>query len=606
MKRKNDYGKLGFFSSIAFKIILAFDIIFVLAMVAIGGLSIANTKSTLIDTYSNYTKNLAEVAASTVDSTLDSTGRYITLEGYNDLSGPTIETYLISELIESPDENRQSTFDTFDNALGKVSIDGVEGSYSYYVSQNGTMIYHPTIEKIGEPVENAAVKGLVARLEAGETPDEIGSGSIIYEYNNSKKFAGYSFTAGGNIVIVTGDYNLIMSPVQKLTTTIIVTIVAILLIGMIFFYVLINRMLRPLSDVATIINNTAHFNFKKSAKGTTLAKRKDEIGMIANSVRLMRDSLRDMVSDITVTENRINNNVVSLKGTADDVSSMCSDNSATAQELAASMEETSAATTEISNNVSIIKDEAVNIDNMAVEGAKLSKEIMGRAEELKTSTKQASDRTKETYENVRYQTDLAIENAKAVDKINELTDTIMQISSQTSLLALNASIEAARAGEAGRGFAVVASEIGNLANQTSAAVGNINEIVADVNNAVSQMTSCLEETTNFLEETVLVDYEDFSKVSDQYYSDAEVFKNSMSTISTGVNELSGSIESISETLEHINATVSDSASGVYNIAEKTSGIVDGTGQVNEKVGDTENAISSLTMIVDKFQMDEEA
>ena len=67
----------------------------------------------------------------------------------------------------------------------------------------------------------------------------------------------------------------------------------------------------------------------------------------------------------------------------------------------------------------------------------------------------------------------------------------------------------------------------------------------------------------------------------------------------------GSIESISETLEHINATVGDSAHGVYDIAEKTSGIINGTGEVNGKVGDTEKAIESLTNIVNLFQMDEE-
>jgi len=605
MKRTKQKSRVPFTHSMAFKIVLVFDIIFILAMLAVGGISIGNSKSTLSNTYRNYTKNLAEVAASTVDSTMDSTGRYITLEGYNDLSGPTIEMYLLSQLESDVDAYRDSTFEVFDKPLGNIKIEGVEGSYAYYVSRDGTMIYHPTVEKIGAPVENAAVKGLVERLQAGETPEDIGSGSIIYEYNGAKKYAGYAFTGAGNIVIVTGDYDLIMEPVESMARLVIITVVVVMLIFMVIFLALINTMLRPLGDITEIIDNTAHFNFKKSTKGVALSQRKDEIGMIAHSVRVMRDSLRGMVTDITSTENRINNNVVTLKGTADDVNAMCAGNSATAQELAASMEETSAATEEISNNVSIIKDEANSIDEMAIEGASLSKEIMGRASDLKVSTQKATERTQTTYENVRRQTDEAIENAKAVDKINELTNTIMQISSQTSLLSLNASIEAARAGDAGRGFAVVASEISNLAKQTSEAVGNIDQIVAEVNNAVYQMSSCLEETTDFLEQTVLVDYADFAQVSEQYYSDAEIFQNSMGTISTGVQELSNSIENISETLGHINDTVSDSAEGVYDIAEKTSGIVMGTGEVNDKVGDTEKAIEALTNIVNLFQIDEE-
>ncbi|MCR4830309.1 MAG: methyl-accepting chemotaxis protein [Pseudobutyrivibrio sp.] len=598
-------GKVALRNSMAFKLVVVFETIFIIAMISVSALAIINSRNTLKNTYRNYTKNLAEVAASTVDSTMDSTGRYITLEGYTDLTGSTIETYLISELVDDVEGNRQSTFDTFDKALGNILIEGVEGSYAYYVSNDGTMVYHPTIEKIGAPVENAAVKGLVERLQAGEKPEDIGSGSVIYKYNNAQKYAGYSFTSAGNIVIVTGDYDLIMSPVKRLGTTIIITVLIVLLASMVIVYLVSNRMLRPLGDVAEIIKDTAHFNFKKNAKGEKLANRKDEIGLIANSVRVMRGSLRAMVTDITATEDRISDNVNTLKSTADNVNGMCSDNSATAQELAASMQETSAATAEISNNVSIIKDEASHIDDMAVDGADLSKDIKNRASDLKVSTKQATDRTKETYEYVRHETDEAIENAKAVEKINDLTNTIMQISSQTSLLALNASIEAARAGDAGRGFAVVATEISNLAKQTSEAVSNIDVIVGDVNHAVSQMSSCLEDTTRFLEETVLVDYADFGKVSEQYYSDAEVFENSMSSISTGVQELSNSIDKISDTLEHINTTVGESASGVYDIAEKTTGIVDGTGEVNEKVGDTETAISALSKIVGLFQMDEQ-
>ena len=145
----------------------------------------------------------------------------------------------------------------------------------------------------------------------------------------------------------------------------------------------------------------------------------------------------------------------------------------------------------------------MDIGKLADECSVISREVLSRANELASTTEKAGRTTIKMYEDVKIKSEEALIASRSVEKISELTATIMTISEQTSLLSLNASIEAARAGEAGRGFAVVASEISNLATQTSEAVNNIGNIVNDINDAVCRMADCLSTTTAFLEKNVL-------------------------------------------------------------------------------------------------------
>jgi len=182
------------------------------------------------------------------------------------------------------------------------------------------------------------------------------------------------------------------------------------------------------------------------------------------------------------------------------------------------------------------------------------------------------------YENVQIKTEAAMEQARAVDKINQLTQAILEISSQTNLLALNASIEAARAGEAGRGFAVVADEIGQLASQTSSTAGNINGIISEVNEAVGNMSNCLKESMDFLEGTVLKDYDNFMQVAEQYTEDAAGFENGMTVINSEVQTLLDSIVDIADAVDGVSTTVAEAAEEVTNVAQKTqdvAGVVEG-------------------------------
>jgi methyl-accepting chemotaxis protein len=72
---------------------------------------------------------------------------------------------------------------------------------------------------------------------------------------------------------------------------------------------------------------------------------------------------------------------------------------------------------------------------------------------------------------------------QATQEIGSIVELISKIAAQTNLLALNATIEAARAGGMGKGFAVVASEVKALANQTSAATGQISHQIGAIQEA---------------------------------------------------------------------------------------------------------------------------
>ena len=186
-------------------------------------------------------------------------------------------------------------------------------------------------------------------------------------------------------------------------------------------------------------------------------------------------------------------------------------------------------------------------------------------------------------------------------EMNSIVELIGGITSQTSLLSLNASIEAARAGEAGKGFAVVANEIGGLAAQTSSTVGSINGITTEVNQAVKNMEACMKETLSFLEETVLKDYSGFMDVAEKYTKDASGFENNMKSIGKEVDTLLAAIVEIADSVDGITTTVGEAAQNITSIAQKTqdvSRLVEG----NVELMDTnaENVVK-LQQIADMFQ-----
>ncbi len=557
MEKKN---KVPFLSSISWKVTVMVIGVVVLSVVVSLLTGSSEARKAVEEVNENYILSMAEAAAELVETT-EATG----------------QDYAVH--------------------LADINMTGITSSYAYLVAPDGTMLYHPTADKIGALVENSVILGVVEQLKAGKVPkDEV----VLYEFNGAWKYAAYAITNKNEIVVVTADQAEVTEPVNAMMATMGMTACVSLVICIIIGYVESRFICKPLDQLIIVISSTSEFDFRKNPLNEILCKRKDETGEVARMVRIMRRNLREMMQEINRSSDHISENVDKLEEVTTTVNTMCTDNSATSQQLAAAMQETAATTVTVNENIGVIRTGAESISNMTEEGAKMSNEVMERAENLRNKTMTASAKTMDMYNNVKTKAESAMEGSKAVEQINELTGTIMSISSQTSLLALNASIEAARAGEAGRGFAVVATEIASLAEQTKKAIGDISDIVKSVNEAVGNMAGCLEETTDFLENTVVKEYKEFEEVSEQYQEDADAFKISMENVSSSMEDLKNSIDAIADAMDGINQTVSESAAGVSDIAGKTSEMAYTTGSTHSQVTECHECVQVLKNSVQRF------
>jgi len=510
-------------------------------------------------------------------------------------------TTVTGKLIDSRIIQIRAKSSILDELLRDVKISEFPSSYAYYVGSDGTMLYHPTASKIGQPVENAAVKGLLSQMASGIRP---APGLIEYEYKGAMKYAAYYIQPDtDSILIITmdeADVNASINATAAKSTVIIVIILIVLAVVMFFFTKIL---LKPVGDLVDLVNQTGRLDFSHNMASEVLVTRADEIGQIARAVGNMRKSLRDTVREIDSVADELGSNASRLKEMTTKMNDDSADNSATSEELAAGMQETSATTETINGNVGVMVDNTQQINELSNKGEMLAAEVKKKASDIKEQATASQQRTANIFGDVKAQSDEAIEQSKAVDKINELTETIRSIAGQTNLLALNASIEAARAGEAGRGFAVVAEEIGHLANQSSDTVSGINEIVEEVHKSVDNMSACLARAIEFVDKDVTADYNSFAQMAQQYADDASSFEESMSSINSAVTGLSSSIDEVSSSIQGINTTIGESANGVTDIAQKTTDIVSATSETDMIADKTVQFVDEMKDIVNRFVLE---
>ena len=337
-------------------------------------------------------------------------------------------------------------------------------------------------------------------------------------------------------------------------------VVAIIL-SAIMVAVTTKAVLKPIQEIDHAIDKMRSGDFSAEITYTS----RDELGRMAENMRAMLISLREIVHDqmemmmgmaegnfavkskdesiyigefkilydaIQEIKKRLGETFVQVQQVARRVTAGSDQVSAGAQHLAqgatqqaSSIEQLAATITEITQQ---IKDTAEFSEGSREDTLRIQKEAAKSNEDMQELLKAMGDIS---------------ENSAQISKI---VKTIEDIAFQTNILSLNAAVEAARAGVAGKGFAVVADEVRNLASKSADASKSTEALIENSLSAVQRGREITDKTAESLTRVIA----DINKVAESIThiaQEAMTQANSVGQISIGVDQISGVVQTTSAT-----------------------------------------------------------
>lgn len=467
------------------------------------------------------------------------------------------------------------------SSVGEIKINGVESCYTYVVSGNGTMLYHPVVEKIGKPVENALILDVVAKLQKKE---EVEPASSIYDYHGAKKLCAYYPEKDGlYIVVCTADLDDALSGVHENLAQACALGGFLVVVFAILGFFFSTRMFKRVGQMQGMIDRMKNLDFTVDETEEKLLQSKDEFGIMAKALASLQQKLGETVSQIKNQSDRLFDssngmykNISNMTQTTDQVDRAV-------QEIAEGATNQANETQKANENVITIGTMIEDTNNEVEELKKTAKnmqEAQRTAHEILEELGTVNQHTKASVEEIAQQT--MTTNVSAT-KIREVTGLITDIAEETNLLSLNASIEAARAGEAGRGFAVVASQIQKLAEQSDASAKQIeniiDQLVADSEKAVATM-------------------EQVQRIIDEQSQDVDRTGEVFQSVSDGIQESIDGINLIGQKVQQMDQAriaVVDTVSNLSAIAEENAA----------STQESSASVTSITGIADEMQISSE-
>lgn len=495
-----------------------------------------------------------------------------------------------SKIVENEISNADTEdldYDEYAKSLSDVKLKGMDSSYVYVVKNDGTMLYHPTKEKVGQPVENAVIKGVVQQLQDGKKP---GTTVVEYDFNGTTKYSAYTILNNENILVLTADESEALAGITTVTGVAVGIIAIVVLIAIIISFIMGRRLMRPLVKVSTIIEDVANGNIE--ADFSVVKESNDEIGLIIEKMKELTQSLGSIVGKIRNSSDTMSSNSYELNDTS-------SQTLAANNEISKAVEDVAEGSTGMAASISKINENLLEMSNE-------TKDINASVDEIKNQTVAVQDSSKIMNDKIKSMQDSShkmdegisaiskrIETVNTtVDKVSNIVSVIEEISSETNLLSLNASIEAARAGDAGKGFAVVAQEIRVLSDNTNTELENIKQIISSL---VEECRYCVQASGTIVEdnakqkEEIKAVLDEFGSLDEQIQKTAEK-ADEIEELVTAMIELNDDITKSSNSLTDVSAANAAATEEMNANIEELNAMMHGVSEMAEHMNNESDGL----------------
>ena len=392
------------------------------------------------------------------------------------------------------------------------TITGIDDSDFYMINSKNGVLFTATDEAdkefIAVETENPILLDVMDRIANGEADGHYEYKNENYK-NGEKIVVNYESVPGRDwAVVLTASKNALYEASNKNLRNMIITglVAFLVIIGLVA--VSITLLTRPLANVTGAIKELSNFNLEKNAEVTKRANDTNEVGIISHEIEELRVSLNGIVNTLKGCSSSLDSSAGSMSVNSKNLVGFVSDNTATTEELAASLTSTGSIVDSVNGNIKHMNALVENVANSVKEGSEQSENILAAAESMEQKSAQTLSESKKNIAENKAAVQDVMGKLRTLSKINTFVNDILSIATQTKLLSLNASIEAARAGEQGKGFSVVATEIGTLASNTSSAAQKIQDITRLTNESIDETVKCFDELNEYLENDIMKKFEE--------------------------------------------------------------------------------------------------